>query len=285
MSVAWINGDFVDTAAVNASAYDPGLLIGEGLFETLAAYNGRVFALREHLSRLESSSEALGLESLDFSAIHLAVQQGAERLSGSPVARIRVTVWRSALSSTLQTSSTQVACSVLAEPFVAPHLGTVNDTPARLVTSQYVRNERSALTGHKSTAYFENTLALRSALSQGGTEALLLNTRGEVSEGSTSNILFEIGGELITPPLSSGCLPGVTRHISLALAQENNIPMREAHGDELTIASTQAASAALLGTFRNVQQVSQWDGRPMTEGRLITALMDVFATHQHKFLD
>jgi branched-chain amino acid aminotransferase len=162
--------------------------------------------------------------------------------------------------------------------------------PAHVVRSAWVRNERSPLAGHKSTSYAADVLALAAATRAGGDEALLANTRGALCEGATSNVLVERGGELLTPALSSGCLPGVTRALALEWAAGSGLPVREAGGDELPWSvvedvRTGAAGLALAGSLRGVVGVEAVEGTPTTVGPVTAALARLFRARAADDLD
>lgn len=271
MTSLWLNGQIVDDPVISSVALAPGLLVGEGLFETLALYDGVPFALPEHLERLEESSRALGFVGLDLVELTAAIQTTINTdHSTDPVRRLRITVWRSGDPSAPLSRSVQIVAGL------GPRRGEVNMNPAKLITSTSIRNERSALTGHKSTSYAENIFALRAAHANGADEAALFNSVGELSEGTMTNIVMELGGELVTPALSSGCLPGVTRRLALEWSREAGLPLREAEPGELT-QEIVGNPTALLGTLRNVQQVSAWDGVHLEHGPLLRALANLFA--------
>lgn len=250
-----------------------GLLTGEGFFETLAVYHGKPFALAQHLRRLNASLQRFAMQPVAVqlvdravAALLLAVPQPLP-----PVLRLRLTVWRSG-------PETQ-ALSVLLLPGTGPQLGQANPDYATVVTAAARRNEHSILAGHKSTSYAENSFTLRAAQAAGATEAVFYNTAGELAEGTLSNLLLEIKGELLTPALSSGCLPGITRALLLQWAAAAGLPIREAAPGELTMSVLSSAdfSAALLGTLRNVQHVASWDQRPLPRGSQLTAAAELFA--------
>jgi branched-chain amino acid aminotransferase len=162
--------------------------------------------------------------------------------------------------------------------------------PAHVVRSAWVRNERSPLAGHKSTSYAADVLALAAATRAGGDEALLANTRGALCEGATSNVLVERGGELLTPALSSGCLPGVTRALALAWAGEAGLPVREATADELPWsvvedARTGTAGLALAGSLRGVVGVEAVEGAPVAVGPLTSEVARLFGARAADDLD
>lgn len=240
-------------AEASISVLDRGLTVGDGVFETLKVLNGVPFALTRHLNRLRASAEALGIALPQDIAMREAVGAlvVATRSELGSQARMRITVTHGR--------------GVLGNPYAgdAPPtlLVTVVSMPpwppsACLPLSPYRRNEHSALAGVKSTSYAENAIALREASSRGGDEALLLNTAGDVCECTGSNIFVVIDGELLTPPLESGCLAGITRELVL-----------EWYGGRThTIASdvlAEVSEAFLTGSTRDVWPVHELAGRTL----------------------
>ncbi|MGW3406439.1 aminotransferase class IV, partial [Streptomyces zhihengii] len=145
------------------------------------------------------------------------------------------------------------------------------DTTA-VITVPWTRNERGALTGLKTTSYAENVVALARAHDNGASEALFANTVGRLCEGTGSNVFVVVDGELHTPPVSSGCLAGITRALTVEWtgARETDLPL-----DVLD----RAEEIFLTSTLRDVQAVVRVDGRPLPAepGPVTAKAMRVFA--------
>src|ERR1700690_2036573 len=195
-----MNGTLVADARV--SVFDHGLTTGDGVFESLKVAGGTPFAGRRHLDRLARSAAALGLPAPDAGAIRAGILAVVEAAGRPERARIRVTVTAGEAALGPQRGggplNTVVALGELAER--AP------DSDVLLVP--WLRNERGALAGVKSTSYAENVRSLAYATQRGAAEAIFANTRGNLCEGTGSNVFLVTGGELVTPPLSAGCLAG-----------------------------------------------------------------------------
>lgn len=269
-SVLWAGGRLRDPREPVVAGTDPGVATGLGLFETCAVLDGRAFALTRHLARLAASADALGLPAVDDAEVREAVA-AVLAASGPEIGRLRITVTPGVPDGADPPRPTLI---VSAAP--APVRG-----PAHVVRSPWVRNERSPLAGHKSTSYAADVLALAAATRAGGNEALLANTRGALCEGTTSNVLVERGGELLTPGLSSGCLPGVTRALVLQWSAEAGLPVREAGDDELPWSVVEdaragAAGLALAGTLRGVVGVEAVEGTPIEVGPLTAEAVRLF---------
>lgn len=207
----WVNGAVVDDADARVSVFDHGLTVGDGVFETAKVIEGVPFALTRHLRRLADSARGLGLPVPDDADVRRAVEQVLIANDGElhrPLRlRITLTGGPSPLGSERGGSGPTLVVAL------APLAGW--DLTAKVVVVPWVRNERSATAGLKTTSYAENVVALAHARAHGGSEALFANTRGELCEGTGSNVFVVLGGEVVTPPLSSGCLAGVTRALVL----------------------------------------------------------------------
>ena len=247
------------------SAFDHGITVGDGVFETLRLYGGTPFALRRHLDRLARSAAGLGLalpeRRLLEAAIHDVVAAG-----GLADARVRLTVTGGPGplgSGRGSAGPTVIAAVAPLEPF---------GLPASVATVLWARNERSAVAGLKTTSYAENVVALAHALEQGASEAIFANSRGELCEGTGSNVVLGIGGRLVTPPLSSGCLAGVTRALVLECCEV-------VEADLALSALAGADEAFLTSTTREVQPIAAVDGRalPAAPGPLTSTAMAAFA--------
>jgi len=232
------------------SPWDRGFTVGLGVFETLLAVKGVLFAFHQHDRRLRRSAERLGLPVPPTDAL----REAATAVLGEnpwPRARVRVTVTGGPADGPVA-EVTDPTVLVSAAPVHEPM------PSARLVTAPWSRNEEGALVGVKATSYAENLLALHDARQRGADEALLLNTRGEICEGTGSNIFLVLDGVMRTPPLDSGCLAGVTRAWVLECAAEWGMPVDESVcRPELFEA---AEEVFLTSTLREVQPVHAIDG-------------------------
>ena len=141
-----------------------------------------------------------------------------------------------------------------------------------MVTVPWTRNERGALAGVKSTSYAENVIALRHAHERGASEAVLANTAGRLCEGTGTNVVVEVDGRLVTPPLSAGCLAGITRELLLEVAEitELDVPYE-------VLGST--SEAFLTSSTRDVMAIDRVDDRELAAapGPLTTGAAAAFA--------
>lgn len=209
---AWIDGALVDPAEPAIALDDHGLTTGDGCFETLKVIDGVPFALTRHLERLRRSCDGLGLVAPDDDRVREACD-AAVGAGGPGVGRMRITI--TAGRAPLGSGRGDVA------PTLAVLVGPPASWPptAAVAVCPWVRNERSAVAGLKTTSYAENVVALAWANEWGCTEALFANTRGELCEGTGTNVFVVVDGRLATPPLDSGCLAGVTRELLLEVIE------------------------------------------------------------------
>jgi branched-chain amino acid aminotransferase len=260
----WVNGELLDADAARVSVLDHGMTVGDGVFETMKAVDGRAFALTRHLDRLAASARGLGLPAPDAEEVRRACAAVLEA-SPMPLGRLRVT-YTGGLSP-LGSDRGDAA------PTLIVALGETTRRPdsTAVVTVPWTRNERGALTGLKTTSYAENVVALARARAHGAGEALFANTVGQLCEGTGSNVFVVLDGELLTPPVASGCLAGITRALTVEWtgARERDLPL-----DVLE----RADEVFLTSTLRDVQAVHRVDGRdlPGTPGPVTAKAMRVF---------
>jgi branched-chain amino acid aminotransferase len=247
----WIGGTVVPPDEARVSVFDHGFTVGDGVFETLKVVDGQAFALRRHLERLRRSATGLGLEvPLSDDKMRAAIDETLTA-AGPSVGRIRVTLTGGLAP--LGSGRAGVAPTLVIA--VSPQDPWGPETTA--VTVPWPRNERSAVTGLKTTSYAENVVALAEAHKVGATEAIFGNLAGNVCEGTGTNVFVVLGGRLVTPPLLAGCLAGVTRALLLEL-------LDEAEEDDLPMAALAEADEMLLtSSVRNAQPLRSLDGRAL----------------------
>lgn len=261
----WVNGRLHrDQADAHVLALDHGLTVGNGVFEALKVTAAGPFAMQRHLDRLTRSAAALALPEPDHDLIRTAVA-AVLRDRAFTDGKIRITY-----SGGLGPLGSQAAYGT-PTLVVAADARTLSDASAKIVTAPWVRNERGALTGVKSTSYGENVRALAYASERQAAEAIFVNTVGSLCEGTGSNVFCVFGDQIITPPLSAGPLAGITR----ALVIEWN-DVTEA---DLSLAEALAADEVFLtSSLRDVQAVHQWDALELDDVSPMTRrVADTFA--------
>jgi branched-chain amino acid aminotransferase len=265
----WLDGAVVSADEARVSPFDHGLLVGDGVFETLRVYAGVPFAWHRHVERLEHSAQGLGLTVPDRASLRAAADAvlTANRLDDARL-RITITGGPSPLGSERGAHPPTV--------IVAASEARAWPSTERIVTVPWPRNERGATSGLKTISYAENVRALAYAHARGATEALFLNTAGDVCEATGSNLFVVIGRRVHTPPADSGCLLGVTRALVLDLCDELGI---DSVVEPLAPAALEiAAEAFLTSSTREVQSVSHIDelALPAAPGPITVELAQAF---------
>lgn len=282
--VIWSDGALREPTDPLVTGVDHGLTVGDGVFETCAVYEGQAFALTRHLRRLRRSALGLGLGEPDLDEVRAAVEKVLAVAGDAGRLRITLTGGPGPLGShRFEPEEQRQTLVVLAGPATRAQV-------SRVVRVPWVRNERSAVAGLKTTSYAENVVALAEAYRQGADEAVLANTVGELCEGTGSNVFVERGGELVTPPLSSGCLAGITRELLLEWGAADGFPVREADPRELAfdvLDEVVAGEAHLLlsGSIRNIAPTVRVDAVDVAAGPLSLAAQRLFQEHVGRDLD
>jgi branched-chain amino acid aminotransferase len=261
----YISGKHYDQQDAKISVYDHGLLYGDGVFEGLRAYGGKVFRLEEHLERLWQSAKAIWLEiPLSPAAMGRAINDTL-RLNNLEDAYIRVVVTRGAGSLGLDPNKTSDPQVIIITDKITLYPDELYRNGLEIVTVSVQRNHPAALNPRiKSLNYLNNILAKIEGLQAGCIEALMLNHKGEVAECTGDNLFLVRGGVLLTPPTDAGILEGITRAAVIELAREAKIEVREA---PLTKHDVYIADECFLtGTAAEVIPVVKVDSRKIGAG-------------------
>ncbi|MFW7415240.1 aminotransferase class IV [Demequina sp. SO4-18] len=271
--IVWSGGSLRASDEPIITATDHGLTVGDGVFETITIRDGRPFALTRHLARLRYSAARIGLAEPAEDAIRAGVEAVMEAGKGS-LTRLRVTV-------TSGPGPMSSARGDGAQTVVITGGQAARPRVCHAVRAPWHRNERSPLSGVKSTSYGENAVMAGYARERGADEALVANTHGNLCEGTATNVFVECDDEILTPPLASGCLPGITRGLALEWAADAGLPIRVAAPGELTMGVLDAAIdgrafLAVTSSTRGVQHVASLDGRDLAAGPLLRRLSTLF---------
>ena len=260
----WADGRILSPGEAAVRADDHSVVVGDGVFETTGVLDGVPFALTRHLARLARSAAGLGIQAPDDARIREAVAEvvAADRRAGL----LRIT-WSSGPGPLGSGRGDGPGTLVLS---TGP--GNVWPATERVHLGPWTRNEHGALTGLKTTSYAENAKALAVAHRHGCTEALFRNTAGHLCEGTGTNVFLVVDDVLVTPPLSSGCLAGVTRDLLLELV---DVVERDVALDEIEVAS----EAFLSSATRDVSSIAAVDDHdlPTAPGPVTTAVAAAFA--------
>ncbi|MBN1588659.1 MAG: branched-chain-amino-acid transaminase [Pirellulales bacterium] len=267
MSVkVYINGKLVDREDAKISVFDHGLLYGDGVFEGIRSYGGRVFRLAEHIDRLWDSAKAIWLEiPCSKEEMTLAVEETLAA-NGLRDGYIRLIVTRGEGTLGLDPNRCANPQIIIIADRIALYPDEFYENGLEIVTVSTLRNHPAALNPRiKSLNYLNNILAKIEGLQAGCIEALMLNHKGEVSECTGDNLFLVRGGRLLTPPNEAGILEGITRDVVIDLAEQSGIDVREV---PLTKHDVYIADECFLtGTAAEVVPVVKVDSRPIGDGR------------------
>jgi branched-chain amino acid aminotransferase len=257
----WMNGRITGIDDARVSIFDHGLLYGDGVFEGIRFHSGRAFRLDAHLARLERSAAAIEL-TLPYSRDALrGATDAVIAHAGAPDGYLRMVVTRGVGDLGLDPRSCKHATTILvAAPVrffegasaagVAVVVASTRQSPADVVDARI-----------KSLNYLNRLLARLEAIRAGADEAIMLDHRGHIAEGTTDNVFLVRDGVLFTPPASDGALEGVTREAVLSLAKELGIPTREESVGSYDLRVSE--EAFLVGTGAGLVAVRSVDGRPL----------------------
>jgi branched-chain amino acid aminotransferase len=262
----FIDGKFFNERDAKVSVFDHGLLYGDGVFEGIRAYNGRVFKLKEHIDRLFYSAKAILLEIPMSHAKLMKATVETIRANKLRDCYVRLVVTRGVGNLGLNPRSCK-------KPTVIIIAGKIQVYPAELyargmdiVTVPTVRNLHSALNpAIKSLNYLNNILAKIEANNAGVEEAVMLNAEGFVAECTADNLFIIKNGEVFTPPLSAGALYGITRQTVIELAQAAGLKVSEPDLTRYDLFN--ADECFLTGTGAEIMPVVKIDGRVIGTGK------------------
>lgn len=247
---------------------DRGLLLGDGLFETLLAVDGRLVRPEAHLDRMSAGCAALGLPPPDRAQALALMGQALAGVSAPRVA-VRLTLTAGSGGRGLdRPAQLQVRMFATAAPAPAPQ------GPARLITSTVRRSETSPAARLKTLSYLDNVLARAEATGAGVDEALMLNGRGDVACAAAANVFWVWGGRLFTPSLDCGVLAGTVRARVIEAARSMGLDVAEVRANPGELA--RADGAFLTNALIGVREIAGLDGfdlpvSPLT-GRLAAAI-------------
>jgi branched-chain amino acid aminotransferase len=261
-----INGKLFDRADAKVSVYDHGLLYGDGVFEGIRIYAGKVFRLHEHVDRLYESARHIYLEIPWARERMIEEVLRTVRASDKQEGYIRLVVTRGAGGLGLdpgKAAEPQIICIV---DDISLYPSKYYEEGLEVITSSFVRNHPNAVSPRvKSLNYLNNILAKIEAARAGCQEAIMLNANGEVAECTGDNIFVVKHGLLRTPPLNAGILEGVTRNAVIELAEAAGVTVEQVALTRHDVYS--ADECFLTGTAAEVVPVVKADGRLVGTGK------------------
>lgn len=275
----WLDGKLVDEAEAQVSVFDHGVLYGDGCFEGIRFYSGKVFRLEEHIKRLFDSMRYLMLSlPWSFEEVCRATEETVAA-SGQQDGYIRLVVTRGKGDLGLNPRNCPQPSMFIIVQNIALYPKAMYENGLSIITSSYRRPNPDVLCMQvKSLNYLNGISAKIEAVQQGAGEALLLNQHGNVAECTGDNIFIVRNGEVITPPLTDGALGGITRHAVMDLCAELGIPCRVCSINRFDVLS--ADECFLTGTAAEVIAVSSLDGRTIGTGHAGPVTKKLLAGYQ-----
>jgi branched-chain amino acid aminotransferase len=273
----WMNGQLVDKMDAKVSVYDHGLLYGDGVFEGIRIYSGKVFQHAAHISRLYESAKAIALK------IPISPEQMTQAVEETVAVNkkvdgyIRLIVTRGAGNLGLDPRRCEPVVIVIVDD-ISLYPPELYENGLEVITSSYIRNHPNATNPRvKSLNYLNNILAKIEAIRAGCLEAIMLNHKGEVAECTGDNLFVVKNGVLKTPPPDAGILEGITRNVVIELAERAGIPFKESTlvRHDVYIAD----EMFLTGTAAEVIAVTKVDDRIIGNGKqgpITKRLRDLF---------
>ena len=262
----FVDGKFVDEKKAVVSVFDHGLLYGDGVFEGIRAYNGRVFKLSEHVDRLFYSAKAILLKiPMSHRAICATVRDACKR-NKIRDGYIRLVVTRGAGTLGLDPNRCSKPQVIIIADKIQLYPETFYKKGLEIVTVPTTRNHTNAVNpAIKSLNYLNNILAKIEAINAGCVEAIMLNSQGFVAECTGDNVFMLKGGQLLTPPLAAGALYGITRGVAIELAKSLGVEVAEPNLTRYDLYN--ADEVFITGTAAEVVPVVKIDGRQIGSGK------------------
>ena len=262
----YIDGDLVDEADAKISVFDHGLLYGDGVFEGIRFYNGRVFELDEHIDRLFDSAKSICLDIKMTKAEVIEATLNTIRANGLKDGYVRLVVTRGAGSLGLNPYHCEKASVIVIASTITLYPKEKYENGLTLVTCSTRRPTPGSLSPMvKSLNYLNNVMAKVEAIQGGGEEGLMLNEQGFVSECTGDNIFVIKKGVAKTPPVSAGALEGITRAVAMRILEEMGMPVQEVNLTRHEVFT--ADECFLTGTAAEVIAAVKLDGREIGDGK------------------
>ena len=262
----YIDGKYCDEKNARVSVFDHGLLYGDGIFEGIRAYNGRVFRLKEHIDRLFDSAKAILLE---IPLSHATMMKAVVDTCAKNKLRdgyIRLVVTRGKGTLGLNPNRCKSPSVIIIATKIQLYPPEMYERGLAIVTVATTRNLSNAVNpAIKSLNYLNNILAKIEANNAGVEEAIMLNAEGFVAECTADNIFILKGGRMMTPPLSAGALYGITRGVVMDMARESGLPVSEPNLTRYDLFV--ADECFLTGTGAELIPVTKIDGRVIGTGK------------------
>ena len=266
MATIWLDGAWHDRDTARVSVFDHGLLYGDGVFEGIRVYAGRIFRLADHIDRLYDSARAIWLTVPISRDEMISVTEEAVRRSGLTEAYVRHIVTRGVGDLGLDPRKCLKPSIIIIVDGIRMWPAELYERGLRVITAATPIPQRESLSPRvKSLNYLAHILARIEGINSGADEVLMLDSAGHVAEGSGENIFVVKGGRLRTPPAHAGILKGVTRDVVMELAGEAGYQVREEVLNRYDVYT--ADEAFFTGTAAEIIGIRELDGRMVGEGR------------------
>ncbi|MBA4372219.1 MAG: branched-chain amino acid aminotransferase [Thermodesulfovibrio sp.] len=270
----FLNDRLVDESEAMVSVFDHGFLYGDGVYETMRAYEGVVFSLDEHLGRLGRSASLIRMQIPGRKFIAGAVYETI-RANGLSNAYVRVTLSRGKGPIGLDPALCKKPTLVIIAELFKPYPVKLYQDGVFLVISPVIRNHVRAINPMiKSLNFLNNILAKADAIDRGAYEAIMLNTEDNIAEGTVCNIFFVKDGSVCTPSVDAGILDGITREIVISLARKSGLPVHEGLFSPADILS--ATEVFFTNTTAEVMPVSRVDDTAYAVGSVSQKLRKLY---------
>jgi branched-chain amino acid aminotransferase len=261
----WINGKLFDKHDAKISVYDHGLLYGDGVFEGIRVYGGKIFKRTEHVERLYDSAKSIHLKIPISPEEMVAALEETVKANGKVEGYIRLVVTRGAGTLGLDPRKCEPVVIIIVDD-ISLYPKELYENGLEIITASTIRNHSNALNPRiKSLNYLNNIIAKMEAIRAGCLEAIMLNAQGEVAECTGDNIFTIKRGVLRTPPKEAGILEGITRNFVIELAQKAGIPFSESSLTRYDVYT--ADEVFLTGTAAEVIAVTKVDDRVIGTGK------------------
>lgn len=262
--ICWLNGKLLATELAHIAITDRGFLLGDGIYETIRVARGEAQCLSRHLARLHMGAQLIGMQHIDvdLEAAISAVLHANQLQRGA----VRITLTRGSGPRGLVPPAEPVLTYLVTAFPSAPPL----QPACVIIANRTRRNEHSPLARVKSLNCLDNIIARLEAKNSGADDALLINTSGRIAEATAANIFAVIDGKLVTPPLSDGCLPGITR-----------VRILEAGAREVSLTPEALVNAqeVFLTTSLGIRPICELAGRALPQSMPISAQLTQLLFH------
>lgn len=262
MDLVYLNGDYIPLHEARIPVMDRGFLFGDGVYEVIPAYQGRLFRLRDHLQRLDNSLQGIGMENpLSYDEWEEILERLVDQQPEIDQS-VYLQVTRGIYAKRDHNFPELIEATVLAmcSPFGHPG-SSINEQGISAITIDDIRWDYCNI---KTTALLANVLLRQQAVETGNHEAILIRNNN-ATEGAASNLFIVVDGQIITPPKSQALLPGITRDVVLELAEENHLNYCEADISQQQLES--ADEVWLTSSTREIMPVTQLNDRSVGDGK------------------